>query len=67
MNDKNKIYISEPSETNAIKSTEDGFTIKLENGVEIIYRENGVVIRTTKDDGTDNERYIYKQRRGGGE
>ena len=46
--DKNKIYLNEPLEPNSIKSTNGGFTIKLENGVELIHVENGIVIRVAQ-------------------
>lgn len=46
--DKNKTYINEPLESNTIKFTEDGFTIKLENGVELIHVANGIVIRVAQ-------------------
>lgn len=46
--DKNKTYINEPLESNTIKFTEDGFTIKLENGVELIHVANGIVIRVAR-------------------
>ena len=49
--DKNKTYINESLESNTIKFTDDGFTIKLENGVELIHRENGIIIRASKDNG----------------
>ena len=49
---KDKIYLNEPLET-----TNDGFTIKLENGVELVYRENGIVIRAEKD----NDAKVYKR------
>ena len=55
--DKNKICLNEPLEPNSIKFTNDGFTIKLENGVELIHRENGIVIRAEKD----NEAKVYKR------
>ena len=43
--DKNKIYIKEPLESNSVRFEKDGFTIKFENGVELIHTENGIVIR----------------------
>ena len=43
--DKNKIYIKEPLDANMIKFEKDGFTIKLERGVEIIHVTDGIVIR----------------------
>jgi hypothetical protein len=46
--DKNKTYINEPLESNTIKFTEDGFTVKFENGVELIHVANGVVIRVAQ-------------------
>lgn len=46
--DKNKIYLEEPLEPNSVKFEKDGFTIKLENGVELIHRENGIVIRVAQ-------------------
>lgn len=46
--DKNKIYIKEPLEENSVRFERDGFTIKLENGVELIHRENGIVIRVAQ-------------------
>ena len=52
--DKNKIYINEPLEPNTIRFTEDGFTIKLENGVELIHVANGIVIRVAQGEGTPN-------------
>lgn len=55
--DKNKIYINESLEPNTIKLTDDGFTIKLENAIELIHRENGVVIRASKDIGAK----VYKR------
>ena len=45
---KNKIYLEEPLEPNSVKFEKDGFTIKLENGVELIHRENGIVIRVAQ-------------------
>ena len=52
--DKNKIYINEPLEPNTIRFTEDGFTIKLENGVELIHVANGIVIRVAQGKETPN-------------
>ena len=49
--DKNKTCIKESLESNTIKFTDDGFTIKFENGVELIHRENGIIIRASKDNG----------------
>jgi predicted RNA-binding Zn-ribbon protein involved in translation (DUF1610 family) len=46
--DKNKIFLKEPLEPNSIKFVNDGFTIKLENGVELIHVENGIVIRVVQ-------------------
>ena len=46
--DKNKIYINEPLESNTIKFTEDGVTVKLENGVELVHVANGIVIRVAQ-------------------
>jgi len=55
--DKNKIYLKEPLESNSVRFEKDGFTIKLENGVELIHRENGIVIRAARNDGAK----VYKR------
>ena len=46
--DKNKIFLKEPLESNSVRFEKDGFTIKLENGVELIHAENGIVIRVAQ-------------------
>ena len=45
---KNKICLKEPLESNSVRFEKDGFTIKLENGVELIHAENGIVIRVAQ-------------------
>ena len=52
--DKNKIYLNEQLEPNTIKFTNDGFTIKFENGVELVHRENGIVIRVAQGEKIPN-------------
>ncbi len=46
--DKNKMFLKEPLEPNSVKFEKDGFAIKLENGVELIHVENGIVIRVAQ-------------------
>ena len=45
---KNKICLKEPLESNSVRFEKDGFTIKLENGVELIHVANGIVIRVAQ-------------------
>ncbi len=54
---KNKIFLKEPLESNSVRLEKDGITINLENGVELIHRERGIVISAAKDDGAK----VYKR------